>query len=75
MSMALSVTGHREEALAHVLEELALFRELSDPHGEQIALGSLGEIHLLLGRYEEAIGYAEAQRRVAKTIGFRPGQH
>ncbi|WP_371779547.1 AfsR/SARP family transcriptional regulator [Streptosporangium subroseum] len=75
MSMALSVTGHREEAMDHVLEELALFRELSDLHGEQIALGSLGEIYLLLGRYEEAIGYAEAQRRVAKTIGYRPGEH
>ncbi|MFC7643687.1 tetratricopeptide repeat protein [Streptosporangium lutulentum] len=75
MSVALSVTDHRDEALAHVHEQLALFRELSDPHGEQIALGSLGEIHLVLGRYEEAIGYAEAQRRVAKTIGHKPGEH
>jgi tetratricopeptide (TPR) repeat protein len=75
LSMALSITNHLEEAMTHIQEQLNICRELSDLHGEQSALGSLGDIHLVLGRYEEAIGYAEAQWKVAKSIGHKPGEH
>ncbi|WP_406317250.1 tetratricopeptide repeat protein [Streptosporangium sp. NBC_01639] len=75
LAISLSMANRCEDAVRHVQRQLFLCRELSDPHGERRALGSLAELHLRLNHYEEALGFAEGQWRIATALGHNRGQH
>ncbi|GGP78638.1 AfsR/SARP family transcriptional regulator [Streptosporangium pseudovulgare] len=75
VGVALDMNNRSGEAVPHIQRQLELCRELSDPHGEQKALGSLAVIYSYQERYEEMLHCAEEQLRVSNAIGHRSGEH
>ncbi|GAB2484003.1 BTAD domain-containing putative transcriptional regulator [Streptosporangium sandarakinum] len=75
VAIALEMNNRAAEAVPHLQRQLHLCRQLSDPHGEQKALGSLAVIYNYQERHEEVLRCAEEQLRVSKAIGHRSGEH
>jgi len=57
LSAALSLLGHAEAALSAATRSLACKTLVSDLRGVAIALGTLGRLALLAGRFAEAVWY------------------
>jgi tetratricopeptide (TPR) repeat protein len=51
-----------------------LTRELNDRSGEGRACGNLGNVHYLLGDFDEAIAYHEKRLEIAKEFGDKNAQ-
>ncbi|WP_141703790.1 AfsR/SARP family transcriptional regulator [Planobispora rosea] len=74
LAIAFVLSYRHSDAALHFEKLLALSRELSDPHGEQRALGGLAHTHIAMSRYQEAIRYAEAQQDTCRLLGYRVGE-
>ncbi|MEQ4716539.1 BTAD domain-containing putative transcriptional regulator [Nonomuraea sp. B19D2] len=70
---ALRMTGHADEALAHLRSELELARRLGDAFAQMRTLGNLANTYVSGERYEEALPWAEDQLALARSIGASVG--
>jgi ATP/maltotriose-dependent transcriptional regulator MalT len=62
-------SGNLEEAETHLLEVLALVRELASKSGVAYALGNLGDVARMRGRFEQAGAYLRESLLLARELG------
>ncbi len=65
---------NHQQAIEHLCEALALFREMRDLAGEARALGNIGTVHLRLSRYQDAVGYLQDALPIIRAAGRRSGE-
>ncbi|MFI7131218.1 BTAD domain-containing putative transcriptional regulator [Nonomuraea sp. NPDC050153] len=73
IALALQMTGHTDEAVAHQRSELELARRLGDAFAEMRTLGNLANTYNSGQHYEEALSFAELQLARARSIGASVG--
>ncbi|WP_208882775.1 AfsR/SARP family transcriptional regulator [Streptomyces sp. PBH53] len=72
LGCVLSEQGMLRAATDHALESLARYRQAGSPAGTGMALGNLGEYHLLQGNLDEAFDQITRARAIEERIDQRP---
>jgi tetratricopeptide (TPR) repeat protein len=66
--------GHHEQAIDHLQQALAIFRECGDRVGEGRALWRLGEIYQRVGRHQQAINHHQQALTIARETRDRASE-
>ena len=66
--------GRYEQAIEHLEQAIALFREIDDRDGEARALDNLGLVHWRQSRYEQAIEHFQQAIALFREIDDRDGE-